>query len=251
MNRVLSALLGLVLTVSGQAVIAQDAQDPEVLPVEAYICHFRDGMDNSHIDEANGAFNRWADSAGLTGLTALMLTPTFYSSELEADIVGMDIWQNGAAMGNGVAKIASDPDSVAAYEKAVDCSAHQFFALIGVKPPSGDLTDGGMMSFQNCKLNQTRSMDDAIATATAVSELEGAWNLGDAHALLVPVAGETSDADYDFKWVSYYPSVQAFGSLFDHYAAGAVQTVEQMVDPVMACDSSRMYSVTVARTENN
>jgi hypothetical protein len=247
MRRGLCALLTLV---SGCFVHVSLAQDLDVLPTETYICQYRDGMDNADIGVANTAFNRWADSAGLTGLTSLMLTPVFHSSELEAEIIGMDIWQSGAAMGQGLAAVMGDPKSVEAYDKTVECSAHQLFALIGIKPPSGNSGEGGMMSLQNCKLNGTRSLDDAIATATAVSQLEGEWNLGDAQALLVPVAGETSDADYDFKWVSFYPSVQAFGSLFDHYAAGAVRTVGQMVDPVMSCDSSRMYSVAVARTDD-
>jgi hypothetical protein len=73
-------------------------------------------------------------------------------------------------------------------------------------------------------------------------------NLGHvAHAARFPVSGETPDADYTRKWTSCYPSVAAFGNLFDHYAAGAVQQANAIIDPVMSCDNSRMYDVETVR----
>ena len=59
--------------------------------------------------------------------------------------------------------------------------------------------------------------------------------------------GKAPDAGFDFKWVSYYPSMKAYGAVFDHYVAGGVQAAAAIVDPVMDCNISRIYSVSVMR----
>ena len=73
------------------------------------------------------------------------------------------------------------------------------------------------------------------------------WNVGDAHGVMFPVAGENPDAAFDFKWISFYPSMKEYGEVFDHYVSGAVQSAAAIVDPVMDCNISRIYSIGLMR----
>jgi len=236
---------GSLMALTGSAAFAQD--DFPVLPIEMFGCSYLSGQGLSDLGSPSDTFNEWADGAGITDLTSVVLSPHFFSAELEYDVIGMDIWESGAALGEGVASIGSDPDSVSEFNEVVDCSAHALFALVGIQPPPDGLADGGLFEFSDCTVRANRSADEGIDAVVAITEMMSPWTVGDAHGVLFPVAGETPDVDYTFKWITYYPSAQAFGTVFDRYASGAVQTAGSIIDPVMECDISRMYDVQVIR----
>jgi hypothetical protein len=193
-------------------------------------------------------FNDWADDNGITELTSLILMPAFVSAESEFDVFGMDIWETGVGMGSGVSQMMSDEDALADFDDVVACPGHALYALVGVKPPAeGQSIDGGLFEFTDCTLRTTRSPEEGIAAAAAVGEMWSEWNVGDAHGVMFPAAGEAPDAEFDFKWVSFYASVKEYGEVFDHYAAGAVQSAAAIVDPVMDCNISRIYSIGLMR----
>lgn len=245
MNKLNKFAVGALLSLAGLAnVLAQEA--PPVLPVEVFVCNYRAGNDASDLNRVNATFNRWADSRGLDTVTSLLLTPSFHSDELEADVIGMDIWASGAALGRGNTMMRSQGSPAADYDAVVDCPAHQMFALVGLKPPPTP-SETAVLEFANCTVKENRSADDGIAAVNAVIQLWADWDIGDAHAVLFPVAGETSDSAYTFKWLTRYPSYDAFGMVFDHYAAGAVAAAERIITPVMTCDSSRMYDARTIR----
>jgi len=193
-------------------------------------------------------FNEWADANGVDDLTMYLLTPHFYSEDFEYDIVGMNFWPNGAAFGSGNAAITSDPDAYGGFEGVIDCPSHAMHALVGVKPPQQDVQDGGLFEFTNCTMQGNRSNDEGIAAVAAVGELFNRWDVNDAQAAVFNIAGLASDASYDFKWVTYYPSYESWGALMDGLIGDqAVQELGAIVDPVMQCDSSRIYGTMVKR----
>lgn len=245
MNNLKTIALGaLIASIRLGSVAAQEA--PPVLPVDLFLCNYRPGNDAGDLNRVNTAYNRWADSHNMNSVTSLVLTPSYHSDQLDYDIIGMDIWQNGAAMGSGAMMMRSQGSPVADYDAVLDCPAHQMFALVGIKPPPGP-SDTAILEFSNCTVKENRSADDGIAAVSAVAQMWADWNVGDAHAVLFPVAGETGDATYTFKWITRYPSYAAFGTVFDHYAAGAVATAERILAPVMTCDSSRIYDASTIR----
>lgn len=231
-----------------ERVLAQE--DFPVLPVEMFACNFTGTNDIGDLDRPFADFNAWADEQGIDDLTIYLLTPQFFSEEFEYDVLGLNIWPDGAAFGRGNARMASDPDALAGFEGVVECAAHSMYALVGVKPPEQEVTTGGLFEFSNCTMKGNRSDDEGVAAiATVVNEIFGPWNAGDAHAAFFNIAGLAPDTAYQFKWVTYYPSYESLGSIFDHFVSeGAVQTAGAILDPVMDCDSSRVYSTTVMRT---
>jgi hypothetical protein len=227
----------------------QQPAPPATLPVELFICNFQPGNDFGDLQGANDDFNEWADANGLTEVSSYLLTPVFHSDELGADVIGMDIWNNGEAMGNGVASIMADPDSVAGYDDVLDCGAHQLFVLVGTKPPSeGLLTDGTLFQFTNCTLMDNRNGGDAIRAARAWGNATAGAGITDAQALLFPAAGESGSADYSFKWITATQSMRAFGRSIDQFLSGGlIQARANITRDVMTCDSQRIYSTTVIR----
>ena len=237
--------LGAILASVSATAFGQD--EMPIFPVEAFGCTYAGDSDRGDLDRAFDGFNDWADEQGITNLTSLLLTPQFFSSELGYDVVGMDIWEDGAAFGSGLSGMMSDPDALASFDGVVDCASHSLYALVGVKPPAEESPNKGIFEFTDCWIKENRSPDDGIAAVAAIAGMTASWNVGDAYGVLFNVAGETGDADYTFKWLSYYPSYEAFGSVFDHYAAGAVQQADAIIDPVMTCNSSRMFDMEVMR----
>jgi hypothetical protein len=248
---VLSICAACVALLASAGVSAQQAPQAPLptLPVDLFICNLKPGNDMAAVQRAGEAFNKWADAKKLTGLTSYNLTPMYHSDELKADTIGMDIWQNGAAMGNGAAAIVSDPKSTEAYDKALNCGAHQLFVLLGIKPPSdGMIKNGSTFQLTNCTLKENRNVGDAIQAAQAWVKAMDDAGIATAQALLVPAAGESSDAHYSFKWLTVAPSVQAFGKSIDTFLSkGLVQTRGNIVGNVMSCDSQRIYTARVVR----
>jgi len=243
-------LFGLAVGLSAQA--QQQTQAPDgtvVLPVEMFGCNYVGENDASDLDRSFDEFNEWADENGIDDLTMYLLAPNFVSEDFEFDIIGMNIWPSGAAFGSGNDAIADSDGAYDSFTGVVDCAAHGLYALVGIKPPQQDTQTGGLFEFSNCTMKGNRSNDEGIAAVTAVTDIFGQWDLNDAHAALFNIAGEASDTSYQFKWISYYPSFSAFGSLFDNMVeTGGVQTVGAITEPVMDCDSSRMYNTIVMRT---
>ena len=246
-----AACVGLFAVSSASA--QQAPQGPATLPVELFICNFKAGNNFTNLQRAGDAFNKWADAHGIKALTSYLLTPVYHSDELKADVIGMDIWGSGEAMGDGTAMIASDPASTAAFDKVVDCGAHQLFVLIGIKPPAdGLIKNGSTFQFTDCKLMENRNGGEAIQAATAWGNATKGAGMTDAQALLFPAAGESSDADYTFKWITAGPSMQAFGKSIDQFLSGGLlQTRQNLMRNLMSCDSQRVYATTVMRESAN
>lgn len=229
--------------------LAAHAQQPfPVLPTEIYACNYVNGSDRADLNRSFAQFNEWADEAGISNLTSYLLTPSYYSEDVDYDFIGLNIWPNGAAFGRGNGAISRDADAFSGFTDVVQCASHALYALVGVKPPTQEIQSGGLFEFSNCTMNGNRSGDEGVAAVAAASELFGQWNLNDAHAALFNIAGLPSNTSYQFKWVTYYPSYETWGSLYDHIVSeGAIQTLGAMLDPVMHCDSSRFYETSVMR----
>jgi hypothetical protein len=234
------------LSMAGLTAMAQE--EAPVLPTEIFACNFVGDSDMADLNRSFNAFNTWADRQGIEDVSVYILPPNFFSKELEYDVLGLNFWPTGAGFGGGNAKIASDPNALASFEGVVDCSGHSMNALIGIKPPTGEVVNGGLFEFSDCTMQGNRSNEEGIATLVAASQLYSQWNLNEAHGILFNIAGAATDLDYQFKWITYYPSYQTLGTLFDHMVNdGGVQALDALMRPVMQCNSSRIYSTTVMR----
>ena len=223
------------------------AQQMQPAPVELYVCNFVNGKGMSDLRAVNAQWNKWADEQGITNMFSSMYTPMFHSTDDSPDVYFLDGWPDGAALGAGYTRFYS-PSGIrmgAAYDAVVKCSSHMYFSGVMVVPPA-EGRDGGPIQFQDCKLGEQRTVNDAIDAIKAFSSGAGP-KLG-GFALLQPFVGQPRKIDYDFKVVAIFDSYQTMGNAFDVMLKGAGgRQAASTIGKVVSCDMPRIYNQIVIR----
>ena len=240
----------LMVLVAGPA-IAQDEPEPlSFTPVEIYACNFNDDQGPADLAAVVEEWNEWLDGEGVDDYFAITMTPEFFG-ERNFDFAWLGVWPDGNAMGAGTDMWLTQGQEIGAkFARVVDCVAHVNFASVRVKePPETDMAVGDMfvLEFSNCSMTDGTSYDDYLtaqkewnAYADEHGFVGGSWNLW-------PVWGETADADYDFKAVNSAPNYTTVGANWARMAAGHYQKSMELFDPVLDCDSPRVYTARVLR----
>lgn len=224
---------------------AQAQQPPNI--VEIVGCNFINGSDAGDLARPMSSFNAWADEHNLENFNVSTLSPIFSSDALTYDVLFMNRWTSAGAMGRDLGMFygPDGDEAVADFGAVVDCSSTTAFAAILLQPP-GDARNGGPIQFFNCTVKENRTMGEGIGAVNAWAEAtEGRYGAG--HAVLIPLAGENPDATYNFKWVVLHESYPNYGdSLAGLFAQGA-PALGDIIEPVMDCDSARVYHQDINR----
>lgn len=231
-------------------VIAQQAppQQPGIL--EAFSCTFTDGNDLDDFLAVAERWNDWADERNVTNYTAIVLTPYLYSNELTSEVIWLGVWpEGGAAMGAGEAQwLAEGREVDAAFQEVSECSAHQLAAALPIRVPEGGPTDAGLISFRDCTIAEGHTPQQALGAVGRLSAYFTENGNDLFQGVLFPLAGETSDAGYDFKLATGFASQQAFGQFLDSaMTPEALQAGANIMGGLMTCDSPRIYLTHVVR----
>lgn len=226
---------------------AQAQQDqPEPTPVvEIFPCTYRGDNDVDNLRTVSTRFNTWADRNNMTNYTAFMATPYAYSAELEADVLWLGGWPNGTAMGVGETRWLSEGGEVAAaFDAVVECNSHSLYAEVIVNQPSGPPPEnGGIAMFEDCTVREGRTADEAIGALMQWAEYTKGRGSDAFSAVLFPLAGLENDADYSFKLVTGFNSMEAFGKGVDMYTGGGFMRAEQLFGRLLDCNSARVYTL--------
>lgn len=229
---------------------AQEQGAPTPTPIiEVFGCNFVNNSDMGDWNALATRFNAWADRNNLKDYTAFTMTPYVHSDQLTYDVLWLGAFPNGAAMGADEALyFARGADIDAAFGAIVDCSIHQHFAELNLREPQGPPPEtDGIASFSDCKVGDGRTVDEAI-------EALGEWNdyLTERgsdlfSAMLFPLAGESDEADYTFKLVEGFASIEAYGRDIDVYTSGGFRRADELLGRVIDCDSPRLYRLNRVR----
>src|SRR5689334_6960208 len=92
----IAAVLALLAATGAQAQQNEPAPTPVV---EIYPCTYRANNDIDNLHTVTARFNTWADRNKDNSYTAFLATPYAHSADLEADVLWLGGWPNGAAMG--------------------------------------------------------------------------------------------------------------------------------------------------------
>jgi hypothetical protein len=237
-------LLGIAaaVTVLGASSAAAQQQQPAAV-VEIFACNFNDGQDMGDLLAAANRFNGWADQNGATDYTAIVMTPFLFSNQVTFDTLWLGAWPNGTAMGAGEAKwLATGGPVRAAFELTMDCGSHALYAAVAIRTPAGPPPEnGGVTMFRDCKIHDGRTAGEAIAALRQWSDYMAERGHSGFDAVLFPLAGESPDADFSFKSVHGFASVEELGRSIDLYTPGGVQRSNEILGRVIDCDSPRMY----------
>ena len=247
-------LFGLPIAVGCATVLILDTavgqeEAPTPTPViEIFGCTYNDGNDMEDLLAVTARWNAWADRNEIDDYTAILFTPYLYSGQLTYDVLWLGAWPNGTAMGAGEAVwFAEGGDLGDDFDAVVDCSAHAQFAEVVIREPGGPPPEGGMAAFQDCTVHDGRTVPEAIEAVTEWSSYLAENGSEPFSAILFALAGESPEADYTFKAVEGFESIEAYGQFVDVYTRGGFQRAEDLFGRLLTCDSPRLYRIDPVR----
>lgn len=241
-SQLLLGIAAAAATLGASSAIAQQPQQPAAV-VEILACNFNDGQDMGDLRAAANRFNTWADQNGATDYTAIVMTPFLFSNQVTFDALWLGAWPNGTAMGAGEAKwLATGGPVRAAFESTMECGSHALYAAVPIRTPAGPPPEnGGLTMFRDCKIHDGRTAGEAIAALRQWSDYLAERGHSGFDAVLFPLMGESPDADFSFKSVHGFASVEEMGRSIDLYTTGGVQRSNEILGRVIDCDSPRTY----------
>lgn len=223
---------------------AQDNAPSPTPIVELFTCAYRDGRDADDLRAVTTRLNAWADRNNMTAYTAFTATPYLFSADLEADFVWIGGWPNGTAMGLDEELYRTQGREIAAaFDTVADCESHSLYAEVVVNQPASPPPQNGVAMFEDCSVHDGRTVEEALAALGQWAEYTKANGQDDFSAVLFPLAGLTNDADYDFKIVTGFASLPAFGKGTDMYTGGGFRRGEELFGRLLTCNSARVYNL--------
>jgi hypothetical protein len=216
---------------------------PEPTPVvEVFGCNFNGSNDMADLQAATARWNTWADRNNVTNYTAFLMTPYLHSDQLTYDVLWLGAWPNGTAMGEEEAKwFATGGEVEQGFAAVIDCSLHAQYAEFVIGAPEGPPPEAPIGAFSDCKIQDGRTVDEALAALVEWREYLVENGVNEFNAVFFPVAGGSPDADYDFKTVEGYETIQSYGRALDVITRGGYQRADELFSRLLDCDSPRVY----------
>ena len=238
-----SAIAGLLLaSAPGLAQVSADGMG-KVVPVELYACKFNEGKSESDLEEVIERWNKFEDDSDTDNYSAWLLTPFFYTTEQDFDIIWLGAFRDGNAMGAGLQNwISNGQELGAAFEEIIDCGAHVAYSSAMYKaPPGGNAPASGFITMMDCELNEGhRYVDIKHAELKWVDYLTKSGSKA-AYYHWMPMFGG-GDAEFDYKVVFAYPDFQAIGSDVERFAnQGGREESREVFGDIDECDDARVY----------
>jgi hypothetical protein len=227
---------------------AANAQEEAPAPtpiIEIFGCTYNEGNGMDDLLAVTARWNDWSDEHNVTNYSAFVATPYLFSTQLTYEVLWIGGWPNGTAMGEGEALwFAEGQDLQADFDEAVDCAQHSQYAEVVIRTPEGPPPEEGLMAvFRDCEVHDGRTVPEALAALGQWSEYRTANGSDIFTAALFPLAGESDEADYDFKVVEGFGSIREAGRYLDQYTAGGFRRRNELFDRLLECDSPRVYAL--------
>jgi hypothetical protein len=168
---------------------------------------------------------------------------------MENDVLWIGGYPNGTTMGAGETRwLAQGGDVAAAFDAVVDCDSHSLYAEVVINQPGGPAPQNPVAMFSDCTLHENRTVPEVIAASEQWAEYTKSNGAEEFSALLFPLAGLAGDVTYDFKAVSGFDSMEAFGRATDVYTRGGFMRAEELFGRLVTCNSARIYTLERVRT---
>ena len=246
----------LFLFVSSGSALAQEEEGEKitVTPVEAFVCKYKDGKGWDDLNKVNEKWNAWADDRDLNDYFAVNMFPHFHSDFESLDFVWVGAYRNGNAMGAGTdAWLNEGGDLAEQYAEMSSCSTVASFIGMTLRPPKDDGDDESdnqfVVSFSDCSLTSEEdgAWDEFMAANNEWNAYADEHGIAGSRYLWWPSAGESPDADYDFKLIGAWDDHTMRGATWQQFADGHWQKDWELFNDKLDCNSSRMYNAWVVR----
>jgi hypothetical protein len=240
---VFRSILGVLVFSMAAAAMAQP-REGRIAPVEVRSCDFVDGHGESALIDLAAELNGWMAMTAAPERQVYALLPLAHSDEIAFDVLWVDAWSDGATMGESMAHRREHGAAlVPFFERALNCNSIRNFSVVTVREPleAGRL---GPLEATTCTLRLGASLEAALQAVGEWVDYTETFGSTAAHWLLFPAYGERSDADYTFKWAVGYASFDAFGRDYEQLTNGnGLDRFSELLDPLVRCDSPRLYDV--------
>lgn len=249
MKKTLLTLLtgGLVFAGGINTAMAQD-EDGSASPLEIYTCSYADGKGPADLDKVVANWNKWADDQGVTDYSAWTMTPYFFSSEQDFDVIWLGATKTGKSMGAAQDTwLATGGKLADEFNSVIPCDSHSMSAVVQFKAPPEpeDPSSNFVLDFSDCTIGDGKHFSTDVAPALkAWSKLREEQGSTAGMWALFPVYGGGGEK-YDFKFVVSHGNYSEMGADFDSYDSAKAREIFPY--GMLDCDSSRSYMVTSRR----
>jgi hypothetical protein len=135
-----------------------------------------------------------------------------------------------------------------AFDAVMHCYDDRNYSTVTMRAPPAP-GRFGPLELAACTLRLGVSLNDVLPAIKEWLGFTASYGSTAAHWLLFPAYGERSDAKYNFKWAVGYESYEAFGREYDQVTNGnGLDRYNELFQPLLRCDSPRLYGVRVIRT---
>jgi hypothetical protein len=224
----------------------------KIVPVELYVCNFKEGKGQADFDAAAAEFNTFMDKRKAKGYAAWQLTPYYHGADQNFDLIWMGASSDGKTMGRDThAYLTEGGDVAAGFAEVMDCPVHVGLAsAMYQSPPKNDTPTSAIMTMSDCSMNEGTRYSDIRSgeIAWAAYRKENGSKAGMWH--WYPDFGG-GDQDFDYKIVYAYPDFQELGVDWEMVANGGGRAKSDSIfGDLDECDDARVYVARSIRAAN-
>ena len=225
--------------------VAQVTEDGmgKVIPVELFVCSYVEGKGRADLDPVVAQWTKFMDDRKFKDYAAWLLTPYYYGTGQEFDLIWMGASKDGKAMGNTTHLWVPEGGEVAAaFDEVMHCAVHVGMSSAMYKSPPQNRTPGSsILTMSDCTMNEgTRYSDVRSAEIKwAAYREENGSKSGTWHWF--PTFGG-GDQDFDYKIMTSHENFKELGADWEKAANGGGREMSESVfGDLDECDDERVY----------
>jgi len=255
MKNIFKIILVPFLAVMMSPVFADDhMQSTDFFPVEFYHgCEFSRGKDVTDLEDPIADWNEFEDESGNDSYSAWVLTPIFHSNvDFNGETaIWMGAWNSWSDMGSELNNYFANGTSAAeGFNKVWNCANHSLTALSVVRSNPNSNTDGGVLSFQSCTVNDGKSLADLVEADAKWNNFADSAGMSGGTYRMFPTAGiMEEDDDVDFWQMNAVSSLEAWGANAQKYVDNSGGLVQASIyGDIVSCEDQEIYQASNKRS---
>ena len=222
----------------------------KVVPVEIWVCSYRDGQGPGDLDGVVAGWSDYMDDSDIDNYAAWTLTKWAYGPDQDFDFLWLGAWTDGNAMGSGM-DVFSETGGMqhfGNFMRVADCGVHVMAGSLNYKATEDGTPQNGLITFSNCTVS-----DDSSYPEVAAATREWAAALTDAGSEAsifhwFPIYGGGGDSP-TYQAVTAYPNFTELGADVERMTNGEMfRQNNALFSGKVDCDTSRVYNAQVRRS---
>lgn len=147
--------------------------------------------------------------------------------------------------------VANGGELLAEFNEVWTCGSQSLSTSMIVRPQPPTPSSTAVVDFTDCTFKDGKSVLDLFAVQKSWFEYLDENEVKATVAYHLPGAGEDPDNEYGVKISTWFPDMQEKGRFEDIIAnEGGWMRAFQTFNPIMECNSERVYNATLARGPN-